>query len=121
MREVLARGLPACHSLAEPKAGVLQRAGRDVRDPMTQTTARFELPGFRGTLRPGDNGYDDAPKIFNLRRRRDLSQWEDPAETEKNIAYTKDLSGAMKPWSTGRAYLNFLGDEGQARVEAAFV
>lgn len=49
-----------------------------------------------------------------------LSMWTDPAETDKNIAYTKDISGAMKPWSTGRAYLNFLGDEGQARVEAAF-
>ena len=26
----------------------------------------------------------------------------------------------MKPWSTGRAYLNFLGDEGLGRIEAAF-
>jgi hypothetical protein len=49
-----------------------------------------------------------------------LSMWTDPAETEKNIAYTKDISGAMKPFSTGGAYLNFLGDEGQGRVEAAF-
>ena len=46
--------------------------------------------------------------------------WPDPADTEKNIAYTREFNGAMKPWSTGRAYLNFLGDEGAARVEAAF-
>lgn len=26
----------------------------------------------------------------------------------------------MKRWTSGRAYLNFLGDEGQGRVEAAF-
>ena len=26
----------------------------------------------------------------------------------------------MKPWSTGRVYLNFIGDEGSGRVEAAF-
>ena len=26
----------------------------------------------------------------------------------------------MKPWSTGRVYLNFIGDEGAGRVEAAF-
>jgi hypothetical protein len=26
----------------------------------------------------------------------------------------------MKPWTTGRAYLNFIGDEGPGRVEAAF-
>jgi hypothetical protein len=26
----------------------------------------------------------------------------------------------MKPWTTGGAYLNFLGDEGTARIRAAF-
>ncbi len=26
----------------------------------------------------------------------------------------------MEPWTTGRAYLNFIGDEGLGRVEAAF-
>ena len=49
-----------------------------------------------------------------------LSMWPDPADTEKNIAYTREFSEAMKPWSTGRSYLNFLGDEGLGRVEAAF-
>ena len=46
--------------------------------------------------------------------------WGDPADDERNIAWTRELAGAMKPYTTGRAYLNFLGDEGQARVEAAF-
>ena len=55
--------------------------------------------------------------LFNIHY---LSMWADPADTDKNIAYTKDLAGAMKPFSTGRAYLNVLGDEGQDRVEAAF-
>ena len=33
---------------------------------MTQTTARFELPGFNGTLiYPGDSAYDEARKVFN--------------------------------------------------------
>ena len=49
-----------------------------------------------------------------------LSMWADPAETEKNIAYTRAIASAMKPWTTGRAYLNFIGDEGSGRVEAAF-
>jgi FAD/FMN-containing dehydrogenase len=49
-----------------------------------------------------------------------LSMWEDPADTEKNIAFTREISSAMKPWTTGRAYLNFIGDEGEGRVEAAF-
>ncbi len=49
-----------------------------------------------------------------------LSMWAEAGDTEKNIAYTKELAGAMKPWSTGRVYLNFLGDEGQDRVESGF-
>lgn len=49
-----------------------------------------------------------------------LSMWPDPATSEENIAYTRAIAGAMKPWTTGRAYLNFIGDEGKDRVEAAF-
>ena len=49
-----------------------------------------------------------------------LSMWPDPADTATNIAYTRALSTAMKPWSTGGAYLNFIGEEGAGRVEAAF-
>jgi Berberine and berberine like len=49
-----------------------------------------------------------------------LSLWADPADTERNVAYTRTIAGAMKPWTTGRAYLNFIGDEGLDRVEAAF-
>lgn len=49
-----------------------------------------------------------------------LSMWPDPADTETNIAYTRDMAAAMKPWTTGRVYLNFIGDEGGGRVEAAF-
>ena len=49
-----------------------------------------------------------------------LSLWPDPADTERNIAYTRGIATAMKPWTTGRVYLNFIGDEGSGRVEAAY-
>jgi FAD/FMN-containing dehydrogenase len=49
-----------------------------------------------------------------------LSMWADPAETPRNIAFTKAIAAAMKPFSTGKVYLNFIGDEGQARVAAAY-
>ena len=49
-----------------------------------------------------------------------LSMWADPADSEANIAYTRGIASAMKPWSTGRVYLNYIGDEGIGRVEAAF-
>jgi FAD/FMN-containing dehydrogenase len=49
-----------------------------------------------------------------------LSMWEDEADDEKNIAYVRAIAAAMKPWTTGRAYLNFIGDEGLHRVETSF-
>jgi FAD/FMN-containing dehydrogenase len=49
-----------------------------------------------------------------------LSMWEDPAETERNIAWTREFSDVMKPWASGRQYLNMLGDEGVDRVAAAY-
>ncbi len=49
-----------------------------------------------------------------------LSLWQDEADDEKNIAYTRAIASAMKPWTTGRVYLNFIGDEGMDRIEASF-
>jgi FAD/FMN-containing dehydrogenase len=49
-----------------------------------------------------------------------LSMWEDPAEDDRNIAYTRNIAAAMKPWTTGRVYLNYIGDEGLHRVESSF-
>jgi FAD/FMN-containing dehydrogenase len=49
-----------------------------------------------------------------------LSIWPDPADTDVNIAQTRAVASAVKPWSTGGAYLNFIGDEGFSRVQAAY-
>src|SRR5262245_22861046 len=49
-----------------------------------------------------------------------LSMWEDPAETDHNISWTRDFSAAMKPWSSGRQYLNMLDEDRVERVAAAY-
>lgn len=49
-----------------------------------------------------------------------LSMWNDPADTDLNIAYTKTIAAAMRPWTTGRVYLNTIGDEGHGRIVSAF-
>ena len=37
-----------------------------------------------------------------------------PTTPTTNIAYTRAIAAAMKPWTTGEVYLNFIGDEGAA-------
>jgi FAD/FMN-containing dehydrogenase len=88
-------------------------------NPVSPLTQIILVPGGGAIARIDDDatafGQRSAP--FNLHY---LSMWADPADTEQNIAYTRGLATAMKPWTTGRAYLNFIGDEGAGRVEAAF-
>ncbi len=60
-------------------------------------------------------GQRSAPWSLHL-----LGMWEDASADADNIAAIRRTAAAMKPWATGRVYLNFIGDEGQGRVEAAF-
>ena len=49
-----------------------------------------------------------------------LSLWEDPADDERNIEWTRNLSETLRPWAQEAAYLNFLMDEGEQRVKDSF-
>lgn len=87
--------------------------------PVSPITSIIVIPGGGAVARVDDEatafGQRDAP--WNIHY---LSGWLDPLEDARNIAYTKEISAAMKPWTTGRVYLNYIGDEGQARVDASF-
>ncbi|MBS1225751.1 MAG: FAD-linked oxidase, partial [Proteobacteria bacterium] len=50
-----------------------------------------------------------------------LGQWRDPAEDSIHIGWARDFWEAVRPWSSGAAYLNALGDdEGTQAVHAAY-
>jgi FAD/FMN-containing dehydrogenase len=50
-----------------------------------------------------------------------LSMWPpDPSQDQANIDKTRQIAAALKPWTTGQVYLNFIGDEGLTRVESAY-
>jgi hypothetical protein len=88
-------------------------------NPVSPMTQIILVPGGGAVARVSDEatafGQRTAP--WNLHY---LSVWPDPADDERNIAYTRAIAAAMKPWTTGGLYLNFIGDEGMQRVEAAF-
>jgi FAD/FMN-containing dehydrogenase len=88
-------------------------------NPVSPLTQIIVLPGGGAIARVDDDATAFGERLapWNIHF---LSMWPDPAETETNIAYTRAIAGAMKPWTTGHVYLNFIGDEGASRVEAAF-
>jgi FAD/FMN-containing dehydrogenase len=56
----------------------------------------------------------DAPFLLNM-----VSGWENPAENDKHVSWTRDFFASMQRFSSG-AYVNFLGEEGPDRVKEAY-
>jgi FAD/FMN-containing dehydrogenase len=56
----------------------------------------------------------DAPFLLNI-----VSGWENPAENDKHMKWTRDFFASLQRFSSG-AYVNFLGEEGADRVKEAY-
>jgi FAD/FMN-containing dehydrogenase len=95
---------------------VFARFGNTRPSPLSQAIV---IPGGGAVSRVPDDamafGQRDAP--FNVHM---LSLWPDPADTDANIAWTREFSEAMKPYAEQGVYLNFIGDEGSGRIREAF-
>jgi FAD binding domain/Berberine and berberine like len=49
-----------------------------------------------------------------------LAQWVDPGESQRHIAWARSLADSMRPFSSGAYLLNFLGEEAEDTIKAAF-
>jgi FAD/FMN-containing dehydrogenase len=49
-----------------------------------------------------------------------VTKWEGLRGSERHIQWTRDFEAAMRPHSTGGVYVNFLGEEGEDRIKAAY-
>ena len=78
----------------------------------------MHLGGAAGRVGETDSaaGNRDAEYVFNVQ-----AAWEDPAESEDHIGWARDYWRAMRPFSSGGTYVNFLtADEDDDRVRAAY-
>jgi FAD/FMN-containing dehydrogenase len=80
-------------------------------------TIVFQLGGVVSRVGETDTAYGnrDASHTININ-----ANWTDPAADPKNIAWAREYFAAMEPFSTGGVYVNFLGEEGEERVRAAY-
>jgi hypothetical protein len=108
------------------KAGFLRDLSDDAIDVLLGLVAEMPSPfSGVGLQRMGGvaSRVDPTATAFAHRARQYdllfLSQWEDPAETPRNVAWTRASSAAMEPFLEG-VYANNLGDEGHDRVQAAY-
>ena len=49
-----------------------------------------------------------------------LAQWTNPGESQPHIEWARGLAESIRPFSSGAYLLNFLGDEGEDTIKAAF-
>ena len=49
-----------------------------------------------------------------------LAQWLDPRESQRHIEWARRLADSMRPFSSSAYFLNYLGEEGEDTIKAAF-
>ncbi|WP_458185583.1 FAD-binding protein [Haladaptatus sp. NG-WS-4] len=78
----------------------------------------WHLGGAMGRVGPTETAYGDRSATYLLSID---STWDDPADTEENVAWTREVWADMHRFSDGSLYLNFPGfnEEGEELVRAA--
>jgi FAD/FMN-containing dehydrogenase len=103
-------------SLSDPLIDTLVERAWQAPTPESYTII-FQLGGAVGREDPEGSAFEDrrAGHALNID-----AVWSEPGRASECIAWTRELWEAVRPHSTGRVYVNFLGDEGQDRVRAAY-
>ena len=102
--------------LSDGLIDVLIDHARRIPDP--QTEIAFAQLGGAVSRVPADAtayAHRDAQFVLNVHGR-----WEDPAKDAACIAWARQLFHAATPFATGGVYVNFLTEEEQGRVPAAY-
>ncbi len=90
---------------------------RQLSSPLTAVLL-FQLGGAirRMDEQATASGNRNAEFVLNIQ-----SSWLEASESQRHVQWTREFWSAMRPFSTGGVYMNFLSmDEGEERVRAAY-
>ena len=104
---------------------------RDVTDDAIETLMRFlpqmpspasgiglqQLHGAASRVAPSATAFPHRAEHYDFCI---LSQWSEAADSDRNRQWTRAVFEAMQPHLEASVYVNNLGDEGPARVHAAY-
>ena len=102
--------------LDEEAIGIIADHSAEMTSPLTYVGLAY-LRGAVNHVGADETAYAhrEAPFFFHI-----VSKWSDPAEAHKHIEWSNNFWRDICPFSTGGVYVNFLGNEGQNRVKAAY-
>jgi FAD binding domain/Berberine and berberine like len=94
---------------------ILEHANR-VPSPLSGVVLEL-YGGAAARVAPGETAFAQREAKYNVGM---TSQWLDPADSDRNIAWTRAMAAALEPYSTGQRFLNFLSDESPDEVRKSF-
>jgi FAD/FMN-containing dehydrogenase len=99
----------------------------DAIDAYVEHGARVTSPMSQSILFRNGGAISRVPEHATAASHRDapymwhpIACWSDSADTEREVAWVRESSAAMKPFATGGVYLNFEQDEGEEHVRAGY-
>jgi FAD/FMN-containing dehydrogenase len=103
-------------ALSDPLIATLAEHAWRAATPESYTII-FHLGGAVAREDPEGSAFEDrrAGHAVNID-----AVWSDPGRAPACMGWTRNFWEAIRPYSTGRVYVNFLGEEGQDRVRAAY-
>src|SRR3981081_4000133 len=93
--------------LSDEVIDLLVEHGNRAQSPLSRIVVQF-FGGAAGRVGQADTAFAQRQAEYNVGIE---SQWTDPTESENHIGWTRTLSDALKPYSSGGYLLNFLGGE----------
>jgi hypothetical protein len=109
------------------KANFLDALGDElidlILDAFTQVPSRYSNVAFEpmggavARVSATETAFSHRHAAFSLLL---LGGWEDPATSDANVAWVRDLWEQTQPFATEGVYVNYLGTEGDDRVRAAY-
>ncbi|WP_207591587.1 FAD-binding protein [Halomontanus rarus] len=94
---------------------VVERADT-LPSPMSQIVLEH-LGGAISRVEPDATAYRNRNAAFSFNV---FSRWEDPAADEAHVSWAREFHAAMGPFSSDGVAVNFLSQEGDERVRAAY-
>jgi len=104
-------------ALSEDAVAVLLDFFARAPSPLDSIILEHNGDGAMTRVGEGDTAFAQRGFPFNFLV---TALWADPADTDENVGWTRELWDAMRPYTSDAAYLNYVGDEGQERVKSSY-
>ena len=85
--------------------------------PMTLVIIEHNGDGAMNRISASETAFGHRDWSYNFLI---VSVWPDPADDDLNIKWTREFWDAMQPFATDGVYVNYLDQEGEERVKAAY-